>query len=134
MEKLSGRCLCGQVTWTSDGTVLWSDMCHCESCRRANAAPMVPFFGVPRAELRINGRLSTYASSVGVERGFCAECGTPVYYKNEKWPEETHLMSLTLDDPNRVPPREHYHWAERVVWEDGAAFLPKHDASAETTK
>ncbi len=70
----------------------------------------------------------------GVERGFCAECGTPVYYKNEKWPEETHLMSLTLDDPNRVPPREHYHWAERVVWEDSAASLPKHDASAETTK
>ena len=34
MAGISGRCLCGSLTWHTNGDILWSALCHCEDCRR----------------------------------------------------------------------------------------------------
>lgn len=130
---LTGKCLCRAVTWQAKGPVFWAGTCHCESCRRANSAPMVPFFGVPRDGLEILGEVSVFRSSKTVERGFCKTCGTPVFYRNDIWPEECHLMAVTLDNPDQFQPQAHYHWAERVAWVTVQDDLPKYPGSADST-
>ena len=131
-ETLTGRCLCGATRWTSPGPVLWSGLCHCESCRRAAGAPVVGFFGVPRVTLAFDGpSLRLHEVTPGVRRGFCADCGAALIYQADKWPEETHLMAVSLDDPARFAPQAHYHWAERLPWLHLADDLPRYAGSAE---
>ena len=69
---VSGRCLCGAVTYSFEGAPRWQAYCHCESCRRTCSAPVTAFFGVDRGAFRWTGaQPAVYASSPGVRRLFC---------------------------------------------------------------
>ena len=131
MTKLTGRCACGAVTWETDGPVLWSGHCRCESCRRASSSPVTSFFGVSRASVTWRGDIVIRKSSKNVERGHCGACGSQVLFRADLWPDETHLYAATLDDPAQFTPEAHFHWAERVPWLTIADDLPKYAASAD---
>ena len=132
MTIRSGRCLCGAVTWDTGADVLWSGHCHCDSCRRATAAPMTSFFGVPRDSVTWAGPLATALTSGGaVQRQFCSRCGTQMTYQADIWPDETHLYAATMDDPTQFRAEAHYHYAERLAWLVIADDLPKYAGSAD---
>ena len=111
-----GHCLCGDVRFSFTGRPKWVLHCHCESCRRATASPMTTFVSVPDAALAWLGEPVCYASSPGVERGFCGRCGSPVFYRHDAKPDETHLYAALLDDPGAVTPEGHDFVDERVAW------------------
>lgn len=125
-----GHCLCRAVTWSSNKPANWAGICHCHSCRRANAASMVGYIAFPNDGLTISGPVSIHASSAGTERGFCATCHTPLFYRSPRWPDETHMMSATLDAPEDFEPKAHFHWAEREPWLKLDDDLPKFDTTA----
>ena len=121
-----GHCLCGDVRWETDGAQNWAGYCHCESCRRNCAAPVTAFFGVPNGHWRWIGALpAVYPSSPGVERLFCPRCGTPVAYRTEELPDETHFYAAGLDDPRAYRPEIHYHADEALPWLTIADALPR---------
>ena len=131
----TGRCLCGQARWATSGRILWSGHCHCDSCRRATAAPMTSFFGVPRGSVEWTGRLVENLTSGGaVSRRFCPDCGTQMSYEAAIWPKETHLYAGTMDDPAAFVPQAHFHYAERLPWLEVTDDLPKHASTADVTK
>ncbi len=135
MAVLTGRCLCGAVTWATEADVLWAGHCHCESCRRATAAPMTSFFGVPRDSVQWNGHMSAIGTSGGrVTRLFCAACGTQMTYQSQAWPDETHLYAATMDDPALFQPQAHFHFEERQPWLQLADDLPKYAGSADNAE
>ena len=43
VESMSGRCLCGAVSFVATGVHLDHHACHCDMCRRWGGAP---FFGI----------------------------------------------------------------------------------------
>lgn len=123
-----GGCLCGAVRFSVSGKPLWSAYCHCESCRRATAAPVAAFVGFDEGCVAFNGDARRlFSSSPGVERSYCAACGTPLSYRSTRWPGEIHLYAPTFDDPAAYPPTFHVHWAERLPWLGIMDSLPKHD-------
>lgn len=128
---MKGHCLCGAVTWEADAPVLWSGHCHCESCRRASSSPFTSFFGVKRDAVTWSGVLTRRETSPGVGRAFCPNCGSQMYYQSTRWPDETHLYAVTLEDPADFTPRAHFHWAERVPWVVIEDDLPKYAATAD---
>lgn len=130
-EPLSGRCLCGKIAWQSAGPILWAGHCHCESCRRASSSPVTSFFGVPPGSVGWTEQPAVYASSPGVERGYCAGCGSQMFFCATRWRDEIHLYAASLDDPGQFQPQPHYHYAERVPWLTITDDLPKHAGSAE---
>lgn len=135
MTLVRGHCLCGAVTYTSTGPILWAGHCHCSSCRRATAAPMTSFLGVPRDGVTWSGQLETHLTSNGtVQRRFCAACGTQMNYQFDGWPDETHLYAATLDDPAQFQPTAHFHYAEKLPWLHITDDLPKYPGSANTTE
>ena len=135
MAEISGRCLCGAVTWVTPGPVLWAGHCHCASCRRATAAPFTSFFGVPRNSVVWTGDLAAYATSGGkVLRKFCPACGTQMTYQFAGWPDETHLYAATMDAPAKFEPKAHFHYAERLAWVKLNDELPRYPGSAENTE
>lgn len=127
MTKLAGRCLCGAVTWSAPGPMKWAAYCHCDSCRRAASAPFVAWFGVADRALTWSGELGVHGSSEGVERGFCQVCGSPLFYRNPlRWPDETHIAALTLEDPSVYTPKAHVYYSERLPWIEMRDGLPKY--------
>lgn len=133
MTELTGRCLCGAVTWSTAAQVLWAGHCHCESCRRATASPMTSFFGVPRDSVTWRGTLVTNSTSAGtVHRRFCATCGTQMNYQADIWPDETHLYAATMDDPSQFQPQAHFHYAERLGWMEIVDDLHRYAGSADS--
>ena len=137
MTKLTARCLCGDVTWQAEGPVTWACHCHCESCRRATAAPMTTFIGLRLSGFHWTGTPpATYASSPGVERSFCGTCGTPMAFQAAWYEGEIHTYAATLDDPGRFSPEFHVHYDEKLPWlhlSDGLPKYPANYTAADTT-
>lgn len=126
MSELAGHCFCGAVRWRANGPMLWAALCHCEDCRRAASADYVSWFGVDRKAVVWEGPRLCYHSSAKVTRSFCGDCGTPLSFETEVFPEETHLYAVTLDDPTLYSPTAHIFWSERLPWVRVADDLPKH--------
>jgi len=124
--EAEGGCLCGHVRYRVKGEVILSGNCHCESCRRQTSSPITSFFRVRRREVTFNDAvLSRYASSPGVERTFCGKCGSPISFETERRPDRLDLFTLTLDFPDKMSPKAHYHWDESVSWLDVGDDLEK---------
>lgn len=78
MTVRQGQCLCGAVTVTADvGDRVRA--CHCDMCRRHTSGA---FFSVETVagSLTVTGPVKTYQSSDWAERGFCATCGSTLWY------------------------------------------------------
>jgi hypothetical protein len=67
---------------------------------------------------------SAHASSPGVERLFCGQCGTPLTFTSEVFPGELHVMVGTFDDPDEMVPQVHVWTDEKVSWLDADTHLP----------
>lgn len=131
----TGHCFCGHVSYRYEGERTWSCYCHCSDCRRNCAAPLVAFIGVSLEGFswRVGGQEKTpkfYASSPGVKRYFCDECGTPMAFQADHYLGEIHLYAPTLANPDEFQPEFHVHYQEKLSWlhlDDG---LYRYDASA----
>lgn len=115
--SLPGGCLCGAIRFVATGAPLWAAHCHCQSCRRSTGAPFATFVGFAPDRVAFTAATpATYASSPGVRRSFCGECGTPIAYEAERYPGEIHLYVCTLDDPAALTPAGHVHVGEQLPW------------------
>ncbi|WP_072390467.1 GFA family protein [Hyphomicrobium sp. CS1GBMeth3] len=79
-NAISGRCLCGAVTFSADVAKREVDICHCNMCRRWAAGP---YIGLPHdGEVAFKGaeNIGVYKSSEWAERGFCKVCGSSLFY------------------------------------------------------
>ena len=66
------------------------------------------------------GAISTFASSDIAERGFCAECGTPLTYRG-LGSERISVTLGSLDDPDAVEPETQLGVESRLRWLDARA-------------
>ena len=131
MEPTRGRCLCGQTQFEFIGSPNWCGHCHCETCRRNTSSPFTTWLGVPKQFCRLIGKPPrAFSSSEGVRRLFCEECGTPMAFESEKWPDEIHLYAASLEDSANVVPQFHVHFAEKVPWIEISDALPRYQHRA----
>lgn len=127
VSTTQGACLCGAVRFRLEGAPIWVGHCHCESCRRNTGSLIATFVGFKQNQITYTqGERRIYVSSPGVRRGFCGECGTPLSYETDNFPDEIHLYICTLDDPERFIPQFHIFYAEHISWFIVADDLPRH--------
>ena len=126
-EIHDGGCLCGDVRYRVSGTSAFVGICHCASCRRASGAPAVAWAMFPLDAFEVTkGRLAKFASSKGVERGFCAHCGTPISYEADAMPGLVDVTLGSMDEPERLPPTAHIWEKHRLPWLQLADGLERH--------
>ena len=124
---LMGGCHCGAVRYEARGVPFHPTICHCVDCRRVAGAPVVAWFSVARDGFRVvRGAMRLYASSPRAERGFCADCGTPLTFAAHELPGEIDVTTASLDDPARVPPADHTQLVSRLAWMVVADGLPQY--------
>ncbi len=125
--QLTGGCQCGAVRYRLTTAPTGENICHCRMCQKAGGAPFMAFAGVPRANLSwTRGGPKIFASSTVAERGFCADCGTPLTYRIVGR-DRVSVTIGSLDRPSDVPPRMQYGADAKVVWLDSIAALPQRD-------
>jgi len=93
-DTRTGACVCGAVTFEADVAERDYLACHCATCRRWSGPAMV----VTVSGLRIDdgAPVKTYDSSGYGCRGFCADCGTHLFWKM-KDDSIIHLFIGTLE-------------------------------------
>lgn len=125
----SGGCHCGAIRYSLSGEPKHSSVCHCESCRRTTGGLSTAWLGYPSEALTLErGEAKVYNSSGGVERKFCGQCGTSLFYTNEPaMPGIVDVLTVTLDDPKAFPPVLHVQMADALPWEADLDALPKFD-------
>ncbi|MCP5265804.1 MAG: GFA family protein [Burkholderiaceae bacterium] len=110
MPKISGRCLCGSVSYTStaDSPAMVA-ACHCTHCQRQSGTAFSMNVAVPADSLSCDGdSLATYqdtgSSGMPVLRSFCSKCGSPLFSDVKAIPGLLFLKAATLDDASWVKP------------------------------
>ena len=114
---LEGGCFCGSIRYRISGPVSHETNCHCSICRRTSGAPFVAWLTVaPRDFSWTTTAPSEFQSSDHGRRTFCPRCGTPLTFRSSALPDEVDLTICSLDDPERVPPRDHTRTSARLSW------------------
>ncbi|MDP6567751.1 MAG: GFA family protein [Alphaproteobacteria bacterium] len=129
-SALTGGCLCGAVryrTATPPGRV---SHCHCQDCRKHSGAPFQTWANFATTDILFEAaRPAIHASSAVAERGFCANCGTPLTFQYLETRDRLSLSVGSLDDPSAVTPECHYFAERPVSWlhlDDGLPRLDRH--------
>ncbi|GAA0569057.1 GFA family protein [Halomonas salifodinae] len=124
---MQGSCLCGGVRYAIEALSTAPQICHCQTCRKAHAAPAVVTAGVARSAFRwLQGEalLNRYESSPGKWRHFCSVCGCQLIAEREG---QAHLILrlATLDEDPGVMPEAHIWTSHDQPWLSGEG-LPRY--------
>ncbi|HEY2397313.1 MAG TPA: GFA family protein [Rudaea sp.] len=113
-----GGCLCGAIRYRVTAAPTALVVCHCRSCRKASGAPSLAWAIFQAADFGFtSGKPATFASSSGVERGFCARCGTTLTYAGADRPDVADVTTATLDNPDAFAPTKEIWLEEKIGWE-----------------
>jgi hypothetical protein len=95
----------------------WMAWCHCQTCRRHGGVPVSVFVAFDRAAYVVTkGEITKFASSAGVERGFCARCGSTLTCERGRRPGETHFHVGAFDQAAKLGLTRHIYPEERLPW------------------
>lgn len=109
MLHATGRCLCGQVSYTAVGEALATFLCHCRQCQRYTGSAFEAGMIFPADSVSVCGELTTFAHPGGstqtVRRRFCPNCGSGVVNELDAIPSAIIVLAGTLDDPSAFIPK-----------------------------
>lgn len=78
----AGSCLCGTIRWRALGPMRNIIACHCVQCRKTSGH-FSAYSSLDHDEIVIEGDVTWYRSSAEAQRGFCATCGSVMFWQPE---------------------------------------------------
>jgi hypothetical protein len=120
----TGGCQCGAVRYALYAEPTNPHVCHCRMCQKAFGNYFAPLAGVPLGDFAwTRGAPGAFKSSEAVERGFCRDCGTPLFFRYID--RDRIALSLgSLDDPARVVPARQFGIESRLDFVARLTSLP----------
>ncbi|MEE8141098.1 MAG: GFA family protein [Alphaproteobacteria bacterium] len=121
---VTGGCLCGAVRYQSTEPPKEVSYCHCRQCQKSCGNPYFLSAFLPVKSFNFTkGEPKYYRSSAWADRGFCADCGTPLIFRDGT---EAHAIYIaTLDHPEEWPPTFcHSGMESRIPWDTIHDDLP----------
>ena len=100
---ITGGCLCGAVRYEASEppTGEFGTICHCRMCQKASGNGFAVTVDFKIDAFRFTrGEVHMYKSSNVGQRGFCANCGSPLVMLYTSFPGTIWINVGTLDDPN----------------------------------
>jgi len=97
--RATGGCQCGAVRYEARAALRDVVLCHCAMCRRIHGHIGAYSATVKGALVMTESRgLKWYASSPGIRRGFCGECGASLFWESSTR-DYVSIAAGTLDAP-----------------------------------
>jgi hypothetical protein len=111
--RFRGSCLCGACAYEVHGPLRNIIACHCTQCRKqtghylaATNARLADF------KLLRGDSLRWYRASPGAQRGFCAHCGSTLFWQADGR-ETISIAAGSLDGPTGLTTEGHIFCADR---------------------
>ncbi|MEO1265854.1 MAG: GFA family protein [Pseudomonadota bacterium] len=125
--EVSGGCGCGGVRFRVHGKLRPPIACHCGQCQRASGHFVVATQALA-TDATITGAdaITWYRSSDIADRGFCARCGSQLFYR----PHDRKRLSIMMGVLDRPHPPElrlaaHIFTGDRAMYYDIADGCPQ---------
>ncbi len=121
-QEITGKCLCGAVTYQAAGPAMVTGHCYCEDCRRTSGTSHCTHVMVSEDGFLITGDLAFFDKPADsgnmISRGFCPTCGSPVLSRNsaEMFSGMVFLRASSMDDMNLAQPSVTVYAAKAPDW------------------
>ncbi|PZX18250.1 hypothetical protein LX81_00879 [Palleronia aestuarii] len=122
-----GGCLCNEVSFRIRGPLRPVIACHCQQCRRTSGH-YTASTSAPRDAVEIEGDVTWYRSSENARRGFCAECGSNLFWDGGGG--RLSIFAGCLDKPTGLALAGHIFCADRGDYYEITDDLPKAEAAS----
>jgi hypothetical protein len=120
MPSISGRCVCGKVSYSASADPIFSGVCHCKTCQRASGGAFGAVVAVPEPSLTVNGSTKQFDgiadSGKATHRRFCPDCGSTVTMTAEVMPGIVMLTVGSLDDSTWFTPTMELYCQSAHPW------------------
>jgi hypothetical protein len=98
---LTGRCMCGAVTYKITERPMADGLCHCNRCRPQSGTAFSTIIFIHRSALTITRETAVFedigTSGRRVLRRYCPRCGSPLTTEPDLTPELFMIKAGTLD-------------------------------------
>lgn len=120
-----GSCLCGAVRFQVNGDLPPPSACHCSQCRK-HSGHYEASTDIPRSALTVHGaeNVTWYHSSPKVRRGFCATCGSSLFW-DPIFKDWTAVAMGAFDGPTSTKLGKHIFVADKGDYYDIGDGLPQ---------
>lgn len=129
MPAISGRCVCGQVTYRADAEPIFAGVCHCRTCQRATGSAFASVVAIPAAALSLSGEVRQFDgvgdSGKATHRRFCPACGSSVALSADIMDGVVMVPIGTLDDAAWVQPAMQIYCDAAQPWAVLAGDMPR---------
>ncbi len=113
-----GRCICGSVRFRLLDTPQHAYMCHCGQCRRWSGSLGVIGIETSMEAIVSDDTLRWHQTSENRERGFCGQCGTPLFLRSPVGGDIRHVCVGALEDSSGLKLHEHLYLEEKPAYYD----------------
>ena len=122
-ELWTGGCQCGAVRYALAETPQNACICHCRMCQKQFGNFFGAFADVPPESFQITrGEPGWFESSDQALRGFCRDCGTPLFYRFLSTGRVAVSIG-SLDRHSEMKPQFQYGIESREPWFADLPFL-----------
>jgi len=115
-----GGCHCGSIRYQAKGVPVVVAHCHCKDCQRLSGAGHSTGAMFSAIDVQLSGPVEEYLLDAnngnGVTKGFCGNCGSQIFGRNNGSPDYITIALGAFDDPSAFDPqvvifaRNKMHW------------------------
>lgn len=130
MNKLTGRCLCGAISYEITGPLGKIYNCHCSKCRRWHGSAFRTRASVEASHFFwVSGEeyLSRYQSSENVVKTFCSICGSNLISIYEDKPDFLGLALGGIEQDPGCSPKANIFVGSKAPWYEITDGLPQYE-------
>lgn len=132
MSDITGKCLCGGVSYSIEGEPLRMAQCHCKDCQRASGTGHMSLAFFKDEQITVNGKYSEYSSVADSGnaniRGFCPTCGARLFSRNSARAGVMAVTAGCADDNSWFGPQAIVYNKDKPAWDCMSEELPSFDA------
>ena len=137
MNRLSGNCECGKVSFEINQEIKYFSYCHCSQCRRSHGSAFASFIEVEKSFFKYKSGIQntkTYASSQDCERVFCEICGSNIMFFNKNKSEKYYISVGAINGDISLPEAHHVYVGSKASWYEINDNLKQHDTLPKSYK
>lgn len=128
-QSYTGGCACGSVRYEIAAESVMAGHCQCRDCQHASGGGHASMLMFPADAIKITGTAKYHQvradSGNMVNRGFCPDCGSPLFGKSSGMPNMATVTVGSLDDPSRFKPQFSVYNSRGHAWDQLDAATPK---------
>jgi len=122
---VTGGCYCGRVRYRARDVGREVTECHCSQCRRQSGHRYASVSARTSA-IEIEGAeaITWFRASADAERGFCATCGSHLFWKRSG-EDHSSILAASVDRPSGLAMAKHIFVEDKGDYYEIADDLPR---------